>query len=193
MRGRSSVYLLRLAFGGWALPKKNKRRRLAAQVLQRRWRGQLGRRAANYRRAAARQREARVVELASGGPRRARRRCFAALQAWPQRRPGYDAATQCQRRARGLAGRRRARALRTEFARAKASLAQALGFGRANTLRRCFRALRWSGAAKDVQRAWRSNVARAAARETLARLKQRKVRVRQLMRRLLGPVATRAL
>ena len=80
LRGRSKVYLLNLTFGAWSLPKKNKRRRLAAGKIQRRWRGVLGRRVASHARAAKHQAEARILEMARGGPMRTRRQCFDALK-----------------------------------------------------------------------------------------------------------------
>ena len=160
----------------------------------------------------------------TGGVLRQRRRCFEALKRWPRERPWYDAAVQCQRRARGNAGRRvamkvrdelnvrgplsvgnscrpclcdaensprgrllrvpwlipplplwcfamtrvlltptstpppllalvflssnRRQKVRVELANAKASLGKALGFGRAKTLRRVFKGLRFGPAAR---------------------------------------------
>ena len=100
---------------------------------------------------------------------------------------------QCQRRVRGNAGRRFTREFRVVVAKAKASLAKAMGFGRRKTLQRCFRAMRSPAAARVIQRQWRSLMLRRMAQETLALLQKRKKRVRRLMRRLLGPIATRAL
>jgi hypothetical protein len=80
LRGRSKIYLLNLTFGAWSLPKKNKRRRLAAGKIQRRWRGVLGRRVASHARAVKHQAEARILEMARGGPMRTRRQCFDALK-----------------------------------------------------------------------------------------------------------------
>lgn len=118
---------------------------------------------------------------------------FHAFKAWPKLRPGYNAATQCQRRVRGNAGRQFTRELRVVVAKAKASLAAAMGFGRLKTLQRCFRGLRSPAAARVIQRQWRSLVLRRMAQETLVLLRKRRKRVRRLMRRLLGPIATRAL
>ena len=68
MRGRSGRFLLNLTFGAWSLPKKNRRRRLAATRLQRVFRGRRGRRRARWLRAERRQLETRVLEVFGAKP-----------------------------------------------------------------------------------------------------------------------------
>ena len=193
MRGRGGRWLLVAVFNAWSLPKKNRKRRLAAGSIQRHWRGFTARKVLGHLRAAKHRAESRILEVCMPGKLRLRRECFEHWRRWPAMRPTYEAAVRIQRVVRGRSGRKHALGIKVATGRAKASLGKALGFGRDRTLRRTFRALRFGKAAKVVQRAWRSLQAYHSAQRTLALLRRRRAKIRRFMASVLGEAATRAL